>query len=658
MRKKTAVMLACAAAGAISGLGSSVNAQQTFSDNFNNGSFANSDTIPNFFSSEVYQAADGAFITEPVGGPLTMGMTMPPGTQGGPSMYGPISNEFNVTTGAVSLTLTAAPGGNLMPNFDSLTSQSAETFISLGGTQGRADNGAWRFTLGVSNDNIPQIVVRDGTDSGIYHYSVFPSNASYMPEENPGSGATNPVSPGFDVTQMFIYVDGSQAAAGHWFLNFGETWLDTRTTPYTYGTYTFDERLNITSPFDLGTNATFAGEISSFTSAFAGGSSPIMEVLNGGTNFNAGEAVPMGQLTDLTTYTWNNNNASGSGDGATWDAGTNSNWVNMETAATPANPTSTYTDGSGSAVQFNDTNSGHYSVTLNTTVHPGSVLVSNDYGNYTISGTGKIVDAGAFTKSGGDNLTLGVGLTTANLTITGGGFSNYSTSSTALTGSLMTLAPGVAGGKGPSATSAITVGALNIDGTSQLDITNNHMIVNYGTGTDPISSIAAMITSGYNAGKWNGPGIISSTAATNNATPGNLLYGIGYADSADPGNPAGLSSGTIEIAYTLLGDANLSGVVDGTDFGILAANFNKGVTGWDRGDFNYNNVVDGTDFGLMAANFNKGVSGGAVGLPAYDDPAILAFAAANGLLADVPEPATVGLLLMASAGMLARRRRN
>jgi hypothetical protein len=51
--------------------------------------------------------------------------------------------------------------------------------------------------------------------------------------------------------------------------------------------------------------------------------------------------------------------------------------------------------------------------------------------------------------------------------------------------------------------------------------------------------------------------------------------------------------------------------VDGTDFGIVAANFNMGVNGWDQGDFNYDGVVDGTDFGDVAANFNQGVSGAA-----------------------------------------------
>jgi hypothetical protein len=122
-------------------------------------------------------------------------------------------------------------------------------------------------------------------------------------------------------------------------------------------------------------------------------------------------------------------------------------------------------------------------------------------------------------------------------------------------------------------------------------------------------------------------------------------------------NPANLSAGTIEIRYTLLGDANLDGVVNAIDFGILAANFNKGVTGWDKGDFNYDNVVSAIDFGDMAANFNKGASGASIGPGPLSDPALVAFAEANGLMADVPEPASLGFFAAGMVATLARRRR-
>jgi hypothetical protein len=88
----------------------------------------------------------------------------------------------------------------------------------------------------------------------------------------------------------------------------------------------------------------------------------------------------------------------------------------------------------------------------------------------------------------------------------------------------------------------------------------------------------------------------------------------------------GLSSGEIEVMYTLLGDANLDGLVNAADF---------------------------TD---LAANFNQSVSGAAVS--AGDAAALDAFAAANGIsLANVPEPASAGMMGMAGLGMVRRRRR-
>jgi hypothetical protein len=156
-----------------------------------------------------------------------------------------------------------------------------------------------------------------------------------------------------------------------------------------------------------------------------------------------------------------------------------------------------------------------------------------------------------------------------------------------------------------------------------------------------------LLSTGYHGGAWNGAGGIVSTAAAANSGS----YGLGYADSADAGNPAGLASGTIEIKYTLLGDVDLNGTVNGIDFGILAANFNKGVTSWDQGDFNYDGIVNGIDFGSLAANFNQGASGAA------DVAALDAFAAANGLIADVPEPGTAALVAVAAAGLLRRKSR-
>ena len=353
--------------------------------------------------------------------------------------------------------------------------------------------------------------------------------------------------------------------------------------------------------------------------------------------------------------TWNN--SGGTGDGVTWDT-TNQNWNN----GSPAN----YSDGAN--VLFNDTNNLHYAVTLNTVVSPASVTVNNSAGNYTISGTGSIAGTGSLTKSGTGTLTLSTANTySGGTTVSAGVLEIIPTSATTsalpagtvtISGNgLLQLAPNVtlgsqsANAPATAPTSNVNITSLSITGNATLDITNNHIIINYGSGPDPITSIAAWIASGYAGGTWTGSGIISSAAQTNAGS-----YGLGYADSADPGNPAGLSSGQIEIMYTLLGDANLDGKVNGTDFNLMAANFNQAVTnGWDEGDFNYDGKVNGSDFVLLADNFNQFASQSAVS--AADLAAVDSFAAANGIsLTNVPEPGSLGLCTLGVIGVLARRR--
>jgi filamentous hemagglutinin len=198
-----------------------------------------------------------------------------------------------------------------------------------------------------------------------------------------------------------------------------------------------------------------------------------------------------------------------------------------------------------------------------------------------------------------------------------------------------------------------TLNELTVNGSGVFDITNGHLFIDYGSGSDPVATIAAYIKSGFNGGAWNGSGIISSAAQT--PTNG-LYYGVGWADAKDK-VVAGLASGEIEIKYTLLGDANLDGTVNGSDFSILAANFGRGFTNWDQGNFLFTPLINGADFAALAANFGQGDSGADANVTAADMAALDAFAASNGLpLPAVPEPAMIGVVGVGTAGLIRRRR--
>ena len=143
---------------------------------------------------------------------------------------------------------------------------------------------------------------------------------------------------------------------------------------------------------------------------------------------------------------------------------------------------------------------------------------------------------------------------------------------------------------------------LQLNGAGVLDVDQSSIFLAYPSGQDPISTIAGWITSAYAGGAWTGSGITSSAAQANSAT-----YGLGYADSADSGNPANLAFDTIEVRYTLLGDANLDGTVNSEDFTPLSHNLGQSGMMWDDGDFNYDGTVNAEDFTPFSQNLNQSV---------------------------------------------------
>jgi len=159
----------------------------------------------------------------------------------------------------------------------------------------------------------------------------------------------------------------------------------------------------------------------------------------------------------------------------------------------------------------------------------------------------------------------------------------------------------------PGGAISLNVNGLNVANNGKLDLADNQMLISYGNGPDPISTIRGYLQSGYNGGNWNGSGIMSWTAQTD----ASKRTAIGYADSAD-GTGANSTPNSIKLLYTLYGDANLDKKVDTIDFNFLAANFSGTGKSWSQGDFNYGATVDTIDFNLLASNFSQALPANAV----------------------------------------------
>ena len=116
------------------------------------------------------------------------------------------------------------------------------------------------------------------------------------------------------------------------------------------------------------------------------------------------------------------------------------------------------------------------------------------------------------------------------------------------------------------------------------------------------------------AGNWTGQGIISSAAADNAThlyTLGSILNNGGngqaiYGSAAPLGLFDGFSPVVTDllVRQTYVGDANLDGAVDASDYSRIDNGYLNHLTGWYNGDFNYDGVVNGSDYTLIDNAFN------------------------------------------------------
>ena len=217
----------------------------------------------------------------------------------------------------------------------------------------------------------------------------------------------------------------------------------------------------------------------------------------------------------------------------------------------------------------------------------------------------------------------------------------------------------------PGAGKVLTTGGLAIAGapdnwSAQLDITDNEMIIQTQGGPGRAATYARVLNqvkSGLaeaSGAFWFGNGITSSSAAVDS---GGIRTAVAVMlnDYAAAGLPPGpiyptfsgqpATQNDILLKYTYFGDADLSGLVDGTDYYLIDQAFSTSQLngGWLNGDFNYDGKVDGTDYFLIDNTF--GTQG----------------AALSGIVSLLPEPSTsIASLLLAATfhRRPARRPRN
>ena len=133
--------------------------------------------------------------------------------------------------------------------------------------------------------------------------------------------------------------------------------------------------------------------------------------------------------------------------------------------------------------------------------------------------------------------------------------------------------------------------------------------------SDPISFLYPILQYGYQH-NWTGAIPIRSSTA-------DASHGLGYYDDT--------TDGLFTVMYTLYGDADLNGTVNGADLNTVLSNYNQTGMSWSQGDFNYDGIVNGADLNMVLSNYNQSVGVGA----AVPEPSTLLLAAAGlaGLLA-------------------------
>jgi hypothetical protein len=238
-----------------------------------------------------------------------------------------------------------------------------------------------------------------------------------------------------------------------------------------------------------------------------------------------------------------------------------------------------------------------------------AIFSNTNIGSGTISFS-NVPNLTADLRGGTDSLTVNAGTVNVPAFNAGSGHLSrvFSTLSVAGGAKLIFASPDASADR-----TVVQVPAVSITGGGRLDLDGNDMIVTGST----LSAVNTLVGAGYANGAWSGAGIDSSAAASDTTH----LSALGVVQNNQGGAPLFTSgnlfdgitpaAGAILIKSTYVGDANLSGKVDGSDYSLTDAGYaadkatSGSATGWFNGNFNYDQTVDGSDYALLDNAFNN-----------------------------------------------------
>ncbi len=136
----------------------------------------------------------------------------------------------------------------------------------------------------------------------------------------------------------------------------------------------------------------------------------------------------------------------------------------------------------------------------------------------------------------------------------------------------------------------LVVGSLSAATAGAVDLTGNDLVVTAGTP----AAVSAAVTSSAAAAD---PRHLATLGVSADTPPGGSALFTTFDGVAVP-------AAAVLAKYTVYGDANLDGVVNGADYLRVDAGYVGRLAGWANGDFNGDGAVDGSDYTLVDNAFD------------------------------------------------------